>query len=58
LLADFHVLVDIDFDDVFGRDLAKRRQYGLDKKFAGARYSRADMAVIIGQTLVKHDAVA
>src|SRR5438046_744517 len=58
LLADLHVLVDIDFDNVLRSDFTERRQNGLDKKLLRAWNTRAHMAVIIGEPLVKHNAVA
>src|SRR5262245_1295548 len=58
LLTDFHVLIDIDEDDMLRRDFAQRRQYRLNKKLAGPGDARAHVAVVVRQALMEHDAVA
>jgi hypothetical protein len=58
LLANFHVFVDIDQDNVFALDLTKWRQHRFDKKFPRSRDASAHMTVIVGQSLVKHDSVS
>jgi len=58
LLAGFLVFVDIHFDDVFNRDGTERRQHRLYKEVSRAWDSRADMTMVISQTLIEHDAVA
>lgn len=57
LFTHLHVVVDIHQYDVLGSNLAEGRQHGLDKKFSRPRNARADVTVIIRQTLEKHDPV-
>jgi hypothetical protein len=58
LLADVHIRINIHRDNMLGRDFAQRREHRLDKKASRSRNARADMTVIIGQALVKHDAIS
>ena len=57
-LADLEVLIDVDFDNMLRRHVTERRQHGFDKKLSRTGNARADMTMIIGQTLVEHNAVA
>ena len=57
LFANLHVFVDIHQNNMFRSDFAERRENRFDEKLSCPRYARAHVTVIIGQTLVKHDAV-
>jgi len=57
LFADFHVFINIDFNNMLGGDFTERRQDGLDKKLSRAWNPRTHMAMVIGQSLVEHDPV-
>jgi len=58
LLADRLVSVYVHGNDVFAGEEAERREDRLDQELAGPWDTGAQMAVVVGETLVKQDSIA